>query len=314
MRESRSQPRKSGRRQTSRGNRTVGRRGGAGADRKLNRLALGTGRLSALNSSMRLRFSLLFALSVVAGIALARPVEQQIAPWTDNDLGLLETMAIQGNHRLSFGEIANLTEIQRGTPLASVDTSVVAQRLNRQAWIREANVLRLPPSTLLIRVQERRPKAVLLPRDPTPELAHPRLIDADGHLFSASFPSESLPHLIGGEALTSNESHAVLLTAMTLFEHLEAPELADLWSQGHGLEVHLPLQGASEGWALRGTVDVLLGRRDLVARIQQLAQLIHRDEILGAMTGERILIDLRFADQAVLRRAKKLEVNGELKS
>ncbi len=314
MRKSRTQRRKSSRRQTSRGSRSVGRRGGAGAGRKTNRLALGTGRLSALNSPTRLRFLLLFTLSVVAGIALTGPVEQQIAPWTDNDLGLLETMAIQGNRRLSFGEIAALTGIQRGAPLASVDTSAVAQRLNRQAWIREADVLRLPPSTLLIRVQERRPKAVLLPRDPTPEPANPRLIDADGHLFSASFPRESLPHLIGGEALTSNENHAVLLTAMTLFEHLEAPELADLWSQGHGLEIHLPLQGASEGWALRGTVDVLLGRRDLVARIQQLAQLIRRDEILGAMAGERILIDLRFADQAVLRRAKKLELSGELKS
>jgi hypothetical protein len=53
---------------------------------------------------------------------------------------------------------------------------------------------------------------------------------------------------------------------------------------------------------LRGSVDVLLGRRDLTARIDRLAQLIRSDQILDALGGERVLIDLRFANQAVLRR------------
>lgn len=304
MTSSRTQRRKPSRRQPSRGGRTVGSRGKTGrSHRRKTRLSLGAGSLAAMTGRMRPRFSLLFALSLVAGIALARPVEKQIAQLTSNDFGLLGSMAIQGNSRLSFGEIAAITRIQRGTPLATIDTSVIATRLAREAWIREADVLRLPPSTLLIRVEERKPKAILVPRNSSFPGLGPRLVDANGHLFIAAFNSESLPRLVGGEALASEQQHAVLRKGLALIEHLQAPELADLW--GHSLAVYLPIQNESEGWALRGSMDVLLGQKDLESRIDRLGQLLRSDEIIGALDGQRMLIDLRFADQAVLRRGEK---------
>jgi hypothetical protein len=52
-------------------------------------------------------------------------------------------------------------------------------------------------------------------------------------------------------------------------------------------------------------MDVLLGQKDLESRIDQLGQLIRSDEIIGALDGQRMLIDLRFADQAILRRGEK---------
>jgi len=213
-------------------------------------------------------------------------------------------MAIQGNNRLSFGEIAAMTGIKRGTPLATIDTSVIATRLARESWIREADVLRLPPSTLLIRVNERLPKAALVPRNsPFPDQGL-RLVDATGHVFIATFDSESLPRLVGGEALTSEQEHEVLRKGLALIEHLQAPELADLWD--HDLAVYLPIPNRSEGWALRGSMDVVLGRKDLKSRIDQLGQLIRSDEIIGALGEQRMLVDLRFANQAVLRRGEQI--------
>ena len=104
---------------------------------------------------------LVFALSLLAGLAGAVPVVRHVAAWTDNAVGVLDRMAIQGNHRLSFGEIATATGVERGTTLAAIDAREVAENLARQAWIREADVLTLPPSTLLVRVEERKPRALL---------------------------------------------------------------------------------------------------------------------------------------------------------
>ena len=305
MTESRTQRRKPSRRQPTQTGRTVGRRGKSRrSHQKRKRLRLGEGSLAAVTGGIRPRFSLLFALALVAGIALARPLEERISQFTSNDFGLLESMAIQGNSRLSFGEIAAMTGIKRGTPLATIDTAVIATRLAREAWIREADVLRLLPSTLLIRVNERLPKAALVPRNsPSPDQG-PRLVDATGHVFVAAFDSESLPRLVGGEALTSEQEHEVLRKGLALIEQLQAPELADLWDRD--LTVYLPISNRSEGWALRGSMDVVLGRKDLKSRIDQLGQLIRSDEIIGALGEQRMLIDLRFANQAVLRRGERI--------
>ncbi len=306
MTDSRTQKRKPSRRQPIRGGRTVGGRGKTRrSHQRKSRLSLGAGSLAAMTGRMRPRFSLLFALALVSGIALAKPLEKQIAQLTSNNFGLLESMAIQGNSRLSFGEIAAITRIQRGTPLATIDTSVIATRLAREAWIREADVLRLPPSTLLIRVEERKPKAILVPRNSSSREQGTRLVDANGHLFIAvaASNSESLPRLVGGEALASEQQHEVLRKGLALIEHLQAPKLADLWD--HDLAVYLPIQNETEGWALRGSMDVLLGQKDLKSRIDRLSQLIRNEKIIGALDGQRMLIDLRFANQAVLRRGGK---------
>lgn len=278
--------------------------GGRDARRKPGRLRIGALSGAARAHPTRLRLGLLFALSLIAGIALASPIEKHIADWTNYDLGLLEQMAIQGNSRLSFAEIATTTGIRRGTPLASIDVAAVERSLLAQPWIREADVLRLPPSTLLIRVEERVPRAVLVPRGRNSPAAAPRLIDAGGHLFAVALEDQSLPRLIGGGALASDEKHPVLLTGLALFDQLQAPEFADLRGPEDDLQVYLPVPPSSEGWVVRGSIDVVLGQRDLGPRIRRLAGVILSDKAMGALGDRRLEIDLRFADQAVLRRAK----------
>jgi len=270
---------------------------------KSRRLAIGALSGVAWAHPTRLRLGVLFALSLVAGIALASPIEQHVAGWANYDLGPLEQMAIQGNSRLSFAEIAATTRVRRGTPLASIDQAAVSQRLVAQPWIREADVLRLPPSTLLIRIEERVPRAVLQSREQGSQAPAPRLIDASGHLFAAHLDDRSLPRLMGGDALPSQEKHAVLLTGLALFEELQAPEFADLWGPDDHLRVYLPVSSSTEGWVIRGSMEVVLGQRDLMPRIRRLGELIRSDDAMGALGDADFVIDLRFADQAVLRRS-----------
>ncbi|MDG2334186.1 MAG: FtsQ-type POTRA domain-containing protein [Myxococcota bacterium] len=310
---SHSSRRKPVRKQTARGNRRVGKKRTGGSNRRgRSRLRLGRDSLSATPATTRLIFSLLFAASMAAGALLWPPLEERLGLWLNDDLAVLESMAIQGNRRLSFAEIAETTGIERGTPLATIDAPAIAARLTRKAWIREADVLRLPPSTLLIRVQEREPMAILVPLEASSRPA--RMVDASGHVFPATPSDPGLPRLIGGEGLASHHDHRVLVEALALFERLREPRFADLWVGEDPLAVHLPAQNDSEGWMLRGSVDVLLGRRDLTARIDRLAQLIRSDQILDALGGERVLIDLRFANQAVLRRGSPTSTRKRLDS
>ena len=295
-----SRRKKPSRRQASRKSRKVGVRRGR---QKPRRLAFGALSGVARAHPTRLRLGVLFALSLVAGIALASPIEKHVAGWANYDLGLLEQMAIQGNSRLSFAEIAATTGIRRGTPLASIDQAAVSQRLMAEPWIREADVLRLPPSTLLIRIEERVPQAVLLPRGQGSQAPAPRLIDASGHLFAAHLDNRSLPSLMGGDALASEEKHAVLLTGLALFEELQSPEFADLWGPDDDLRVYLPVSSSSEGWMVRGSMKVVLGHRDLMPRLRRLGEVLRSDDAMGALGDSDFVIDLRFADQAVLRRA-----------
>jgi cell division protein FtsQ len=256
----------------------------------------------------RARRGALFALSIGAGILLATPVQEQITRWTLGELGRLESVAIQGNARLSSAKIAAATGITPGSPLSAVDPSAVEARLESQPWIREARVLRLPPSTLLVRVEERTPHAVLIGRDAPGAPALRRWVDESGTPFASAEDGPSterggVPHLIGGDALASGQPHAVLVTALALFERLRATGDGALHRLGGRMDLQLPAGATSEGWVLASpdrSLEVVLGHSHLFERFDRLRELL--DAQLPGVEEAPMRIDLRFADQAVLRR------------
>ncbi len=253
----------------------------------------------------RTRFASLFAVSLAAGLLLATPLQERLGQWASGELGQLESIAVQGNRHLSAEEIARATGAEPGSRLAAVETHDVERRLRSQPWIRDARVLRLPPGRLLVRVEERHAEAVLADRaSDGGEPQSWRLVDATGTPFARAEEADiaALPHLLGDDGLKSDESHVSLVTALELSSRLRSavqsgpPGLAD------AMELHLPQVGSPEGWVLRSrerSVEVLLGRVQLFDRLDRLEQ------ILAARlseTREAVRIDLRFADQAVLRR------------
>jgi len=245
----------------------------------------------------RVRAAAVFALSVAIGFALAAPAQRILAKLGEGRLGRIETVAIQGNERHSFEEIAAATGVVPGSALAAVDTEQVEQRLRHQHWIHEANVLRLPPGTLLVQVRERLPVAVVSGAN----AGEPwRVVDAAGTPFEAASDDDldSLPRLRSGETLRSGEPNEALRTALELAAALQRPALAGMQS---AMEIQLP-GGSTEGWVLRareGSLEVVLGHDHLHQRLDRLAQLLESDSGLEDI----VRIDLRFADRAVLRRA-----------
>jgi len=254
---------------------------------------------------VRRRRRALHAGALALGVVLASWLDEPAWRWLGPEHGAVQRIAVQGHDRLSGETIAAASGVERGAPLAGVVPARVEARLREAPWIRHARVLRLPPSTLVVRVEERVPRAVLVAAagEAGDGAARARLVDADGTPFAAADVPDDLPRLVGGADLTSGRPHAVLVRGLELLDGLAAagaPALAD----AHGRwALRLPEGRAPEGWVMQGATEVVLGREPLGDRIGRLARLLDAHVLEGEPAREGMRIDLRFAGQAVLQPA-----------
>ena len=201
----------------------------------------------------------------------------------------LESVSVRGAERLSALEVAEATGLERGAPLASIDSARIAERVREHAWIAEAHALRLPTGRLLIAVAERHPVAVLA----GPE---PRAVDRTGAPFAVASGAAyaELPRLLAVDAVPDGEPDARLATAVGLARRL--PEL--------GLpiptQVAIAASGDPQGYSLRlpdVSPLVVLGWEDLEAKLEDLVRVLEASPPELASASR---LDLRFQDQVVL--------------
>jgi hypothetical protein len=242
-----------------------------------------------------------FALSVLGGIYLARPLEPLLLGWAPAQFGDLESIAIQGNSQLSFKDVALATGIARGQSLTQIDLDQVETRLREEPWIKNAHVLLLPPATLAIRVEEREPRAVLVELTDSDRPRRMRLVDETGVVFASASGQEALPHLIDGQEMENGRNPVLLANGLSLLRRLHEAEIETIVDHNHPLALQLPETGSSRGWIFRGRVEVVLGNRHLNARIERLVSLLQNSEVRALLDRPGMRIDLRFAEQAVLQ-------------
>lgn len=233
------------------------------------------------------------ALPLLLGIALAEPVAGAAGRWLAGDASL-SAIHVRGARRLSAAEVAAATGVAPGTPLAHVDAGVAAARLAEHPWVAEAHALRLATGDLLVEVVERVPAALAL----TPRGGEAFAVDEAGTAFAAAEPGDhaDLPRLHGVAALNPGEPNPVLARAVQL-----AHRMGELGFDAP-VEIEIPAPGDREGFAvhLPGlTPRIVLGNDDLDERLARLRRLL--DAGLPDLSSATS-VDLRFADQAVLRR------------
>ncbi len=132
-----------------------------------------------MNAVIRQNFSLIaFALLASSLAAVGFSVKKQANTWlmeTSRNAGLvLSDMQISGLIRTSETEIFSVLDVDNGMPLLSIDLEVIQQRVESLPWVKQAEVSRILPEGLSIRVTERVPYA-LSQRD-----GQISLIDPDG--------------------------------------------------------------------------------------------------------------------------------------
>ena len=73
------------------------------------------------------------------------------------DLLRIDTITVEGNRRLSSGEVAGLVEVLRGQNLLAADLEAGRASLSSSGWVREAMLRRVLPAAVHVTLDERRP-------------------------------------------------------------------------------------------------------------------------------------------------------------
>jgi cell division protein FtsQ len=208
--------------------------------------------------------------------AAGHAVDQRLA-----DAGFrLETVHIQGASELASRDILKAAAVYRDQPLMGLDLDGLRSRVEAVGWVREAQVVRLLPDTLVIAVKERRQLAVWQHAGRT------MVIDDHGQPIPEAAPASftSLPLVVGaGAARHAAEILPVLAQRPKLMARLEALVRVD-----------------DRRWDLRlkdGSL-IQLPAVDQEQALMQLEQLDLRSRILD-LGFERI--DLRNPDMVAVR-------------
>jgi cell division protein FtsQ len=199
----------------------------------------------------------------------------------------VEEVTIEGNTRLSDGEIRALMGMDQGENLFSLSSASLVESLTSSPWVVEALVRKEFPHALLVTVEEAVPRALLQTERGT------FLIDERGRELEklAGEPEPFLPVIV--DRVGSRQGafgDALALAAFIQKSSISAPE--------HGVEIHGFQKGPERiSMILDGlTVRVGKGRyEEKLARLVELRDEIERREIVVDY------VDLRFADRVVVK-------------
>ncbi len=250
---------------------------------------------------------LLFGLAFTGGLVFSSPLSE-ILLYRGSPL---ERIVVQGASALTPNVIAQGLDIEEGRFLDTLDPGKLRDAIKNEPWIESIRSLRLPGGTLIVSVVERKAVARWL-SDRSGELT---LIDVRGEPFSARIePGGPLPLVLGGldedarlpasaiEILEALRRYVILAddpTQITL--HLPEPTDAHADRTAHTDHAEAHPHDLQSGYVLQIGEQgprALLGKSFLKQRVARLAALLESEE--SRRTGAR-LIDLRYADRAVLR-------------
>ena len=233
--------------------------------------------------------------SLTIGVFFGSPLVATARSWIGGETVRLEVISVRGAVQLSLAEIAESTGLPPGAEWASIDPRKIEARLTDHPWIADASAVRLPTGRLLVHVTEHIPRALVALGKPAQDFA----VNLQGNPFApaGNRVPPGLPRLIPIGEIELDIANEHLARAIELayrFPEFELPLPSELF---------LSDEADPTGFAFRLPnlkPRIVLGNDHYDARLASLARLLETEleEVEGSET-----LDLRFADQAVLRGA-----------
>ncbi len=203
------------------------------------------------------------------------------------------TLNVEGLNRLAAIDVARRAKVPRAVNIFRVNRAAIAERVSRHPWVAEAVVRRRLPWTLVVRVRERRPLAVL---KSTPAV----LLDREGMILGPAAAAEHHEYVqISGAApaaarvgtLVDEKVRSALdlfafLRARAVFERQQVRRLA--LTESGAIEVHLQPSHSI----------VVMRAGDFAGQVERFDAVT---STLGTNPPTRLRIDVTFAGQAVVR-------------
>jgi cell division protein FtsQ len=234
-----------------------------------------------------------------AGMLGAAQVVARAAAWRPGEFAVRDA-EVAGAVRLAPAEVLAASGLSPGDGWLDADPASLAARLAAHPWIARAEVTRLPPATVLIRIEERRPAATLQAGN-----GPLRWVDPDGVPFGSVADSDAetaLPRLVTTREVADERPDAALADAIAL-----ARALGEAGLPAREIAVDGGDPNARPAVQLRDAAPlVVLGSGDRAAKLGRLAR------VLAEVPESRqaAAIDLRFADQAILRPARESQAES----
>lgn len=198
----------------------------------------------------------------------------------------VNVVILEGRHNTPRDMIVAALGVSRGDPILDFSPEQARQRLETIAWVQRAHVERRLPSTILVRIDERRPFAIWQHN------GRFVIIDAAGKVVATDHLDQfgTLPLVVGAGADTAG---AALYTDLS-----KHPAVRD--------RVQAMVRIQERRWNLRlhnGT-DVLLPEGHEGVALDRLAELQQEANLLDRPLAA---IDLRLPDRLVLRPTRQAE-------
>jgi len=249
-------------------------------------------RLARTRDALRARARLLAlgaALAVVAaaGVQLGPPALDAVVA---HPYFALDEITVSPTRRVRPGEILARAGVRPGMSAWEVSPTVLAARIAGHPWIRRARVRRVLPRRLVVDVTERRPAAIVA-------LDRFYYVDRRGVVFAALGDDDPLDlPLITGLADAGARQRAALRASLKMLRLLLAAGLSFRVS-----EVHIERERGIRVFPVEPAVALTFGWGQLRDKTRRLALVLAALD--GGAAGVRE-VDLRFAEQAVVRRER----------
>lgn len=205
-------------------------------------------------------------------------VEQANAMIVTGGFGIQEVI-VKGQRHVSDQQIRTALSTAEAPSIFSYDTEAAQRRLEKIGWVRHAQVLRLWPSSLVVKIAERTAFARWRVRDRV------WLIDADGEILAADSPEFASLPLVSGEGANraAQQLFDLLVSRAELFARLRYAQRIEArrWNLvfEDGMTAKLPATG-------------------LEAALDQLKRVLNTNRFSIAKVHA---IDLRIAGKIILR-------------
>ena len=173
----------------------------------------------------------------------------------DSPLLTLREVVIEGCRKISEREILSMTQLDRRPNILSVELDALRNKVETNPWIARAEIRRIFPDSISIKVTERRPAAIIL-------LDRLYYIDVQGAIFARVPEDQDIdyPILTGlhREDFKANpdQSRALLSKALTLVTVMEDGEVL---SKKDISEIHMDKAFGISIYTKEGAIEIKLG-------------------------------------------------------
>jgi cell division septal protein FtsQ len=203
----------------------------------------------------------------------------------------IDRIFVEGNERLSEGEILELIEVHGTTNILTLDLDETKRKLLRSAWVKDVELKRMLPATLTLQIVERTPVAVAA-------LSELYLLAEDGTILDQLPPFYDMEKLILVRGL-SDEDGGVSADRAALAGRMAKALLSD--ERLALLVSELDVTEGADSTTLRlreSPLALLVSEQSMVARLSEVVPLL-------AGIAERLegveLLDLRFQNGVYVR-------------